>query len=292
MPPEAPVIKASGLFVGSRLIVNMLSLAGATRYDAAMLARMIPRSPFDVHLRLFAFPLRVHWTFWLATLLLSADMKVPSLVLATVLLIMLSIVVHEMGHAFAARHYEKRVDEIILYALGGLCVHEGGWLQPWKNIRIALAGPLFGFALSGVFAALFFTVGANAPWLVRAILYEGLWFNVAVNAINLLPIFPLDGGQIFREYMQWKHPDRDDVFVFRVSFVTALVAIGLSIAGVGFLHLNYMGIFIFAGLAINSWYLLHQMKQMGISNIPTGGDDDDSAPRQPWEQDPDRWKKR
>jgi Zn-dependent protease len=258
-----------------------------------MLARMIPRSPLDVHLRLFAFPLRVHWTFWLAALLLSSGLKEPLLVLAAALVMVVSIVVHEMGHAFAARHYQKRVDEIILYALGGLCVHEGGWLEPWKNIRIALAGPLAGFMLAGVFAALFFTIGGNSPPIVQIILYEGLWFNVAVNAINLLPIFPLDGGQIFREYTQWKLPDRDDVFVFRVSFITALAAIGLSLAGAGFLHLSPLGILVFAGLAFNSWYLLHQMKQMGVSNIPMGGDgdDDDSAPRQPWEQDPDWWKK-
>lgn len=254
------------------------------------LALFAPRSRFDVNLTLLGFPLRIAWTFWLVVVLFSWQMRGLEFILASMALIVVSIWVHEMGHALAARSCGQQVDEIILYALGGLCVYSGGWLSPRKDIWISFAGPAAGFALCAISGVLLFTIGMQTSALVYFFLYNGFWMNLFINGMNLLPVFPLDGGQILKKYAAWKW-NKDDLFVLRVSMITALFAAGVLIAGVIMLKWDAFGVIVFLALAGNSWYLMYQMNRMGISSLSMTGGGDDDEPRQPWERDPDWWKK-
>ena len=79
-----------------------------------------PPSPGDLHFRLFGFPVRVHPFFWLITVVLNIRtvLTLPPL-LAWVAAVFIGILVHELGHAFAMRHYGQD-PWITLYGLGGL----------------------------------------------------------------------------------------------------------------------------------------------------------------------------
>ena len=153
---------------------------------------------------LFGIPLRVHATSllllpWLGTLTARAGGGFMAGVLLT-LLLLVSVAVHELGHALVARRLGLRTREIVLYPVGGVTRIEG---QPrgLAELAVALAGPAASLLL-----ALLLVVPASAG--TRAVAGEGftpgdltVWLlvaNLLLFAVNLVPAFPLDGGRALR----------------------------------------------------------------------------------------------
>jgi Zn-dependent protease len=97
--------------------------------------------------------------------------------------------------------------EIVLYFFGGYATSMRH--STWKDIAVSAAGPLAGLSL---FAVLFF----GGPWALRRfdvqheLLWDALGFSLLINmmwnVMNLLPVLPLDGGQISRELLTWFNP--------------------------------------------------------------------------------------
>ncbi|MCB9681226.1 MAG: site-2 protease family protein [Alphaproteobacteria bacterium] len=139
-----------------------------------------------------------------------------------------SLLVHEFGHGLVARHYRLN-PRILLHAWGGLCAHE----IPTRDdqaIRITAAGPAAGLLLGGVaLAALvtssLFGLGDLVPNLDHLLLLLVV-VNVIWSVLNLAPLYPLDGGQLFRLYMhRWvAEPKRAERIVHGV---------GVALGGVG-----------------------------------------------------------
>ena len=102
-----------------------------------------------------------------------------------------SILVHELGHATSARAFGAGPVSISLHGMGGATRHRrtGVW---WKEVLIILAGPSAGFVLAAV-CALFLL--APLPPTARGVVEMGVLLNVAWGIFNLLPLFPMDGGQ-------------------------------------------------------------------------------------------------
>ncbi len=200
------------------------------------------RTPYDLNFEVFGIPIRVHPLFFLLPLLLSrgalssANMNVGVGLLVVCTVFFVSILVHELGHSLAFRYYGVS-SHITLYWLGGLAVPDGtswgrtsnrGAGTPLSQIVISLAGPFAGFALAGVFAAIAMAMGAGIElgWeaifpstrLVvpegelesRAALWTflgiGLWINIFWNLLNLMPVIPLDGGQVSRQIFAVNDP--------------------------------------------------------------------------------------
>ena len=82
-----------------------------------------PPSQGDIHFRLFGMPVRIHPFFWVTTLILGmgAGSTPPAVVLSWIVAVLLSILVHELGHAAVQRHYGGH-PKIVLYGLGGLSI--------------------------------------------------------------------------------------------------------------------------------------------------------------------------
>lgn len=159
------------------------------------------RTPYDLCFRLFGFPIRVHPFFWLGAGLLGADILSvsPANWLIWIVVVFVSILVHEMGHAIAYRWFRSPAS-IVLYAFGGLATPHYPPLKRWKRIIVALAGPFAGFLLSAAaFGSLFLVrwseYGSYVAFFVGMLIFVNLWWGV----FNLLPVFPLDGGQVCRE---------------------------------------------------------------------------------------------
>jgi stage IV sporulation protein FB len=142
-------------------------------------------------------PVTIHPMFWLFAGLigwLNSMNLVGTLVWVVVILV--SLLVHEFGHALTARAFGQEA-QIELMFFGGRTMHNGKQISRFKEFILTLNGPLAGFLLCGVaFAVL--QVWEAPP----AILLYGLHITVIVNAfwtvLNLLPIMPLDGGQLLR----------------------------------------------------------------------------------------------
>lgn len=100
--------------------------------------------------------------------------------------VLLSILVHELGHAVSAKAFKLAPQEIVLHGFGGWTRY-GYAPRPWPGIFTTLAGPLAGLALG---VALLFVPGDNGT------LSDLANFNLFWSIVNLLPIYPLDGGKI------------------------------------------------------------------------------------------------
>jgi Zn-dependent protease len=153
--------------------------------------------------------------FWLSgafrNALHSSDGIAYVTTVVTVLILFASLIVHELGHAFVARHEGIEVRRIDLFLFGGLTQMSRDAATPGEDFRIAAAGPLatFGFVLVCLAVDLAI-VGPHR--LVHAAALDGtveitpvllslswlLFWNILLLVFNLVPAFPLDGGRIAR----------------------------------------------------------------------------------------------
>ena len=155
-------------------------------------------------------------------------MRWKASVLAVVGLVLL---VHEAGHFVAMRHFGYRnVRLFFIPFFGAATAGVGTTAVGWQRVVVALAGPMPGIIL-----------GFAMVWLGRALDNHSCdlagFFFVFLNAFNLLPLLPLDGGQVLNETVFSRHPLLRAAF--RVLAGSGLITVGLRL-GSSWL-LNYLG---------------------------------------------------
>ena len=143
--------------------------------------------------RVFGIPVRVDPTFFLIAGLLGFTGDLTFLV-TWVVVVFVSVLVHELGHAVAFRAYGQE-PQILLQGMGGL-TWASGRLTGARDIVVSLAGPLTALVLLGLPALwLDQTIeSTSATW--DLVVREVLFVNVIWSGVNLLPVLPLDGGQV------------------------------------------------------------------------------------------------
>ena len=122
-----------------------------------------------------------------------------------------SVLLHELGHALAARRYGIATHDIVLLPIGGVARLERMPARPGQEIAVALAGPAVNVAIA---AALFtgLALGGrleplSALGVASGSLVERLMLaNLGLVAFNLLPVFPLDGGRVLRGLLALRLP--------------------------------------------------------------------------------------
>jgi stage IV sporulation protein FB len=191
-----------------------------------------PRTDFDVRFSLFGIPIRITPFFWLAAALLgwhpttnAQGQSDPRLLIGWCAAVLISILIHELGHAFAFRYFGT-MSHVVLYHFGGVAVPDsygssfnmGRSRNPYSQIMISLAGPVAQLTAALVVILIVAASGHNVPLygfvgrllprpLVPDIQSEALFYStqfflyisVYWALLNLLPVYPLDGGQIARE---------------------------------------------------------------------------------------------
>jgi len=188
------------------------------------------RTPYDLNFRLFGLPIRVHPLFWLGSALLGANLLDAGLqyMLIWIAVVFVSILAHEMGHALAFRRFGSD-SHIVLWMFGGLAVPYSAIIGRWRRIVATLAGPFAGFLVCGLVYGSHKLTGWGSPknGLPIAYLYGSLILvNLFWGIFNLLPVFPLDGGQVSRELCEAKWRGRGLVVALRISvFVAGAVAL-------------------------------------------------------------------
>lgn len=204
-------------------------------------------TPYDLKFRLLDVPVRVHPFFWLVMAVISGQENQLKEVLLFVACAFLSVLVHEFGHGLMARALGYRAQEIVLYAMGGYCVCQGERQKPWHRVAVLLAGPGAGFLLLGAVLALAgWTYGitpaedlailARMVGLGEPVAAPGLFrmggttflvfqFLVGINLLwgifNLLPIWPLDGGQLCEVFLGMYNRHQATRWAHIVSIVAA-----------------------------------------------------------------------
>jgi Zn-dependent protease/CBS domain-containing protein len=152
---------------------------------------------------------------------------------AAALLLVGSILVHELAHAVVAQANGIKVDRIVLWLLGGVAQLRGEPRTPRVDLAVAAVGPLTSVVLGGVFGAL--TIGWVAiagTGLVAATLGYLAVINVLLAIFNLVPAAPLDGGRVLRAALWWRTGNRVQAAVVAARsgrfFGLALIVLGIT----------------------------------------------------------------
>lgn len=245
-----------------------------------LLFQQPPPTPYDLRFSIARIPVRVHPLFWLITLLLGSAGDIL-LIPVWVAVIFVSILIHELGHALAFRRFGQD-SQIVLHFAGGLTIPEsvpwgGGWanvaLSRRQEILISLAGPGAGFLFAGLvmlavsltggsilttrlpgFIPL--TVGVALPFgggLIGTLVTMLLRVNIIWGLINLMPVFPLDGGNVARNILVQYDPWDGLRKSLWLSVITGALLVLLGLFAFGSLFMA----FLFGFLAFQSYQSIH-----------------------------------
>lgn len=209
---------------------------------------------YDLRFQIAGIPVRISPWFWLMTIMLGvgpSEQGQPALLLLWAIAVSLSILIHELGHSLAFRYYG--IDsQIVLYQFGGLAIPTGRFgstsrrmlAKRHQSLVIAAAGPA-----AQLLAALVLIVGIRASgfgvplygfltdWMQipsdplmpseRLFYFCSFFLDVSIYwaILNLLPVFPLDGGQISRElFLLW-----DRIAPIKHALMVSVVTAGLCV---------------------------------------------------------------
>lgn len=208
-------------------------------------------TPYDVCFTILGYPVRVHPFFWLIIALLGMSRTIDNMALWLVNLAIwvgaafLSILIHELGHASVFRHIYGVSSRIVFHGMGGVTIpnypHQRyhGFKGFLCELLLFASGPLAGFVLAAV--AIFFLTAltmssdaslfeegfGNGSFSLRWIVIQFFWSVAAVSIFwgifNLLPIYPMDGGQISREIFSYFSPRNGVANSLILSMVVAIL---------------------------------------------------------------------
>ena len=226
---------------------------------------------FEWRFLLFNTPVRVKVWFWITVLMLGGELP-PAHEAIWISVCFVSILLHELGHAAACRMFGDHA-EIKLYAWGGLTSWNSSFYGTMRQFVVSLAGPLAGFCLAGLALGLALSSGASIrvghhllipvlavlskqatltePGLWYTVLNDLLWVNFFWGLVNLLPVYPLDGGQAARAVFERFSPAEGR----RRSLILSVV-VGAIMALLGLLAGSLWILLMFAIMAVSSMQLL------------------------------------
>jgi Zn-dependent protease len=246
------------------------------------------KTPWALHFSVLGFPVRVHPLFWVFGLLVGG-IGDGRMMLLYLLVNFVSILIHELGHALMIRRF-GRESYIVLYMMGGLAIegnpnpYASSWnpradrRTPWEQIYISAAGPGAEFLLAGLIAVFVKAMGGDirvefAFYVIpifdiipgrrisrelELMLEAGLWFNTWWAAVNLLPVHPLDGGQIAQQFFLMNDPHSGLVKSIQLSIIT-----GIGMAIFSFAMQSYFSMFLFGSLAFSNYMMYMQIHGRG-----------------------------
>ncbi len=234
---------------------------------------------YDLRFTLLRIPIRVHPLFWLMAIIFGLSTGDLLHMLVWIPVVFISILVHELGHALAFRRFGQP-SYVVLHAGGGMTVPQPlRWGTGWANVSlrrnqeilISLAGPGTGFLFALVILGAVLALGGSVSfsrflyvlpmptarlpwnsWIPNLIIWDLLWINIFWGLINLLPVFPLDGGSISRHLFSAMDPVNG---VRKSLWVSMIVGAAVALLSLFFLRNLFVGL-LFGYAAFTSYLLL------------------------------------
>lgn len=207
--------------------------------------------------RLFRTDVRIHWSllaFIVYYVMRGAQhggglLFLGLFVLLPYALLLVTVVMHEFGHVFAARHFGLPVDHIVLTPIGGMAVLGGGSYSPWSEFVVAACGPAVNLGLAAAGTAAYLALGGSmyldmlvplsnrgfvSLWadgqLGLLLLYDFVQMQMVLFLFNVMTVaYPLDGGRmVFAALWKARGYRRGLAISCKVAKV---VAVGLGLLG-------------------------------------------------------------
>ena len=145
---------------------------------------------------------------------------------AFVVLLYLSVLVHELSHSVVARGFGLPVRRILLYPLGGFSEIEREPQTPGREFLMSAAGPALSLLLAAGGWGLTHVVTAGT--IGGTLISQLMWANLVVGGFNLLPGLPLDGGRMLRAVI-WKVTGRPGTSTIAAAWAGRVLALGLFV---------------------------------------------------------------
>jgi len=201
---------------------------------------------FCFHLgRAVGIDVRVHWSFFAAPMYIFWEFRALGLPTVSLLIILMlavyaCILLHEFGHALAARCFGVSTVDIIITPIGGLARLVRMPLKPVQELLITVAGPAVNLVIAGLFCVFLYwtkqpmALTGNGDQIV-AFPQLLMWANLVLFLFNLIPAFPMDGGRILRSSLS--------IFFGHSQATRMAVIVGKIFAIVFFIASFYLGNF-------------------------------------------------
>jgi len=157
------------------------------------------------------------------------------------------LVVHELGHLIAMKHFEYKKLKMIFLGPLALAMGEKGKTNPNEELIIFLAGPVPGIVLGFMLllSSLFLNIPDN----------ENIYFFlIVINGFNLLPLFPLDGGQLFK--LMFFQREKESL-IFLACSLAGLIGLQFYIFDIGLLIIS---VFILSILLLDLYIYLNKIQ--------------------------------
>jgi stage IV sporulation protein FB len=253
-----------------------------------------PRTQFDLNFQVLGFPVRIHPLFWLVGIIMGFDGSSGGITIVIWLFaVFVSILIHELGHALMIRRFGRDA-HIVLYAMGGLAIEgrpQGNFGSPWsfesyspyqarprtpyEQVLISAAGPGIQLLLAAAIIALLQVTGSqvrlNLDYILpfpqirpggflaenenlQRLAGSMLYINIFWAIVNLLPVLPLDGGQIALQFLVQQDPWAG---MQRALWLSVFTGGAMGLFSLVVLHAPLM-MMLFASLAVSSYLSLQQ----------------------------------
>ena len=189
----------------------------------------------------FGIDVLLHWSFFLLPLIIvwlsmaqGESISVSAIWVVLLIIILASVLLHELGHGLAAKKLGIPILDIMLTPICGLARLERPPDTPRDEVLVSLAGPLANAVAAAILGVIALATGHSLvidEQVIRSsLLLTTFWVNVSLCVLNLLPVFPMDGGRILRAAMAMKmEPKTATLAAARLGQFVALLAIGLGI---------------------------------------------------------------
>jgi len=225
--------------------------------------------------RFLGVPVRLHFTFILLVVFVAVTVLGSNQSNASYAMFLLgglvSVLLHELGHAVVAARFGIRTVEIVMFPIGGLSRMERS-LKPAAEIWVSLAGPMVNIMLAvGLFSYMISVHEATPVSLADLIQPNGksvlallLYGNLLLAGFNLLPAFPMDGGRILRALLTYVRPEDEATRI--AAWMGRMLAISMGLYGLLGAHfmLVFFSLFIYLGAAQESVAALGRTLTQGI----------------------------
>ncbi len=210
--------------------------------------------------------IEIHWTFlillaWIIFSNLRTDVDPEQTIwsLLLVLGVFVCVILHELGHALAAKKFDIKTTSITLLPIGGLAQMEQIPEKPKEELIIAFAGPAVNLIIAALIYPLTNISSVTEIGELQLKAESGNFFpslmmlNVWLAVFNLIPAFPMDGGRVFRAILSFRLGHA------KATQIAASVGqiLGMGFVFFGFFYnpfLVFIGLFIYLGAGAESAY--------------------------------------
>jgi Zn-dependent protease/CBS domain-containing protein len=172
-----------------------------------------------------------------------------------VVLLYISVLIHELSHSVVARGYGLPVRRILLYPLGGVSEIELEPQTPGREFTVSAAGPFLSFVLAAIGLGLEHVVPpGTVGWII---VRQFCWANIVVGFFNLLPGLPLDGGRMLRAVV-WKLTGRPAAATVTAAWAGRVIAVALIVVPIGWIlshgeNLDLTSVIWLVAIAVFMW---------------------------------------